>query len=106
MILITKYLQQPPIPNTAKSFLEMHQFGAFTITDAEEMKFFGRMIQAFLFGPGQAITPSTTEEPSAKHLPVRPPAKDKPAWARTPMHQKLRPYKPLEDPSKTHRAAP
>lgn len=61
----------------------MHQFGGFNITDTMEMKFFGQMIQAFLVGPGQAITPSATKELSAKDLPVRPPA---------------RPYKPPEDP--------
>ena len=76
----------------------MHQFGGFTITNEKEMNFFGRMILAFLLGPGQAITPSITEEPSANNLPIRPSVKDKPAYARTPKHLSLRSYKPLEDP--------
>jgi len=56
----------------------MHQFGGFSIADPKEMKLFGRMIQAFLIGPGQAIIPSTPVRPPAKDLPVRPPAKANP----------------------------
>jgi hypothetical protein len=53
----------------------MHQFGGFRITDSKEMEFFGRMILTFLLGPGEAIPPSTAEEPSAKDLAGKPSVK-------------------------------
>jgi hypothetical protein len=76
----------------------MHQFGPFATTAWKEMKFFGQIILAFLLGPGRGIPPSTAEEPAAEDLAEEPSAKDLPVQGRTPLVERLRSHRRLEDP--------